>query len=252
MKKHLFLCTLTLALLTGCNSAYKLATSTRQDLQVKLRYTPTLVNLQVQPERITATCTNAELESLNTEKANQTVVAKALASAKADILLAPVFSTEKDEKGKRLSLTVTGYAATITSATTIPTSYYPFLDTIGISTQKVSNKITRNSVTVADIALAAKQTIKLDASDLVGLNEEAALKLATQKLLIREGADFLYQSQYSVTSQSGLTSFTLTAFPARYVNYRTITGEEARVLQPSSKPAFYFNTVADVQTVADR
>ena len=102
-------------LFTACGGSSRMtkSTSTRVDLAKSVRLIPSVANLSVNPTRVEATMTATELESLNNEQMKQAVVAKALAPLKADILIAPEFSTTKGEDGK---LAVLGSEAGIIGA----------------------------------------------------------------------------------------------------------------------------------------
>lgn len=257
MKKSIFACIAIALVLAGCSSSYKLSTSTRTDLARSVRYVPTLANLTVQPQRVTATCTAAELESLKGDQARQTVVAKALATVNADVLIAPRFTTQKGEDGKMQSMTVVGYAATFASFRPITTADAPFLQTKEVTQNKVTSQMATNTLTVAEIEYGAKQTLTLTPAELAGLDEAKALKAAKEKLLRQEKADFLYETHYSTAVEKGFMktsvgTFTMTAFPAKYVNYRPVKKDEVELLNLSPKPVVYYNLTADIVPVAGR
>jgi len=257
MKKSIFACIAIALVLAGCSSSYKLSTSTRTDLARSIRYVPTLANLTVQPQRVTATCTAAELESLKGDQARQTVVAKALATVNADVLIAPRFTTQKGEDGKMQSMTVVGYAATFASFRPITTADAPFLQTKEVTQNKVTSQMATNTLTVAEIEYGAKQTLTLTPAELAGLDEAKALKAAKEKLLRQEKADFLYETHYSTAVEKGFMktsvgTFTMTAFPAKYVNYRPVKKDEVELLNLSPKPVVYYNLTADIVPVAGR
>lgn len=257
MKKSIFACIAIALVLAGCSSSYKLSTSTRTDLARSIRYVPTLANLTVQPQRVTATCTAAELESLKGDQARQTVVAKALATVNADVLIAPRFTTQKGEDGKMQSMTVVGYAATFASFRPITTADAPFLQTKEVKQNKVTSQMATNTLTVAEIEYGAKQTLTLTPAELAGLDEAKALKAAKEKLLRQEKADFLYETHYSTAVEKGFMktsvgTFTMTAFPAKYVNYRPVKKDEVELLNLSPKPVVYYNLTADIVPVAGR
>ena len=257
MKKSIFACIAIALVLAGCSSSYKLSTSTRTDLARSIRYVPTLAILTVQPQRVTATCTAAELESLKGDQARQTVVAKALATVNADVLIAPRFTTQKGEDGKMQSMTVVGYAATFASFRPITTADAPFLQTKEVTQNKVTSQMATNTLTVAEIEYGAKQTLTLTPAELAGLDEAKALKAAKEKLLRQEKADFLYETHYSTAVEKGFMktsvgTFTMTAFPAKYVNYRPVKKDEVELLNLSPKPVVYYNLTADIVPVAGR
>ena len=257
MKKSLFACITIALVLAGCSSSYKLSTSTRTDLARSIRYVPTLANLTVQPQRVTATCTAAELESLKGDQARQTVVARALATVNADVLIAPRFTTQKGEDGKMQSMTVVGYAATFDSFRPMTEEDAPFLAHKDVKQNKVTSQMATNTLTVAEIEYGAKQTLALAPEELVGLDEAKALKAAKEKLLRQEKADFLYETHYTTAVQTGFLktsvgTFSITAFPAKYVNYRAAKKGEVESLNLSPKPVVYYNLTADVVPVAGR
>ena len=96
MKKYLLSTIVFVAaalILASCGGSTKMtvATSTAVDLARSIRYIPTLANVQVQSTKVTATMTATELAGLNAEQRKQAVVAKAVASAKADVFTAISF-----------------------------------------------------------------------------------------------------------------------------------------------------------------
>ena len=258
MKKNLFIGLVVAAvtiLFAACGGSSKLsiATSTSVDLAKSIRYIPTLANMQVAKERVSATCTAAELEGLKKDESREAVVAKALASVNADVLIAPVFSIEKNEEGKMAKMTVVGYPATFTSFRPMQPKESPFVNTTEVNQDRVSGHMAVNTLTVADVEIGAKKSITLSAADVAGKDQKAALKIAKEKLARQEKVDFLYEPQYKTTILNGqITNFTLTAFPAKYVNYRPAKKEELVALQPSSKPVVLYNLTADIVPVGNR
>ena len=258
MKKNLFigLSVVAVAILfaaCGGSSNLSIATSTSVDLAKSIRYIPTLANLQVAKERVAATCTAAELEGLKKEEMRQAVVARALASVNADVMIAPVFSVEKNEEGKMAKMSVVGYPATFTSFRPMQPKESPFVNTTEVNQDRVSGRMAVNTLTVADVEIGAKKSITLSAADVVGKDQKAALKVAKEKLVRQEKVDFVYEPQYQATIVNGqITKFVLTAFPAKYVNYRPAKKAELEALQPSSKPVVLYNLTADIVPVGNR
>jgi hypothetical protein len=258
MKKNLF-AWLTVAavagLLAACGGSSRVvvSTSTRADLSRSVRYIPSLANLQVQAERATATCTASELEGLKGESAKQAVVAKALTATNADVLIAARFTTEKGSDGKMISMSVVGYPATITGFRSLAAADAPFSAVNTLSQNRVSSRMALNTMTVAEVEYGAKQTISLTLSDLGSKNEKQAVAFAKEKMMRDLKVDLLYEPQYkAVIDGSTVSSITLTAFPAKYVNYRTATKAEMEALSPESKPVVYYNLTADIQPVHKR
>lgn len=241
---------------TACGGSSRMAksTSTRVDLATSVRFIPSIANLEVQPSHVTATLHASDLESLKAEEMKQTLVAKALATVNGDLMLAPRFTTEKGADGKMVSMTVTGYAAFITSFR--PMTEADVYEEVGkdLAQNHPTDKLALNTMTVADVEYTTKKTITLSPADLVGKNEETALKLAKERMLRQEKMDVLYGVQYSMKNENGsLTSFTMTAFPGKYVNYRQTTLLEQKLLQPGTKPVVKFKTIAaDIQPVSAR
>ncbi|MBO5619002.1 MAG: hypothetical protein J5902_03355 [Paludibacteraceae bacterium] len=259
MKKHLFIATAVAAvtvLFSACGGSSKMtiSTSSSVDLARSIRYVPTLANITVQPNHVTATMTATELESLNDVQKRQAVAAKALATVNADILVAPQYSIKKGDDGKMISCTVVGYPATFTSFRPINESDGLFAVTSEISQKRPVERSVSNTLTVAEVEYGAKESITLTPADLAGKNEKTALALAKEKLLRQEKADFLYHPQYTTTIVNGAVStFTLTAFPARYVNYRTATKDEINKLGMTKEPTVVYNNItADVKAVCPR
>ena len=257
MKKSFIACMALAVLFAGCSSSYKYTTSTRTDLARTIYYVPTLADMNVQPKRVSATCTAAELASLKGDLSRQTVVAKALAAAKADVLIAPNFTTQKGADGKMSSMTVTGYAASFTSFRPLKVEDAPFFANKEVKQDAVTGRIATNTLTVAELEFGAKQTLTLDLAELVGLDEQKALKAAKEKLLRQEKADFLFEPQYSASVQTGFLKtsvgvFNLTAFPAKYVNYRPAKKDEVEQLRLSKNPEVYYNLTADIVPVSGR
>lgn len=256
MKKSLFLCIAMAMLLAGCNSSYKFASSNRENLKRNICYIPTLVNLQVSSTHVSATLTAMEMEGLNDERSKQTVVARALATVNADVMVAPYFYYEKGRDGKVVTLTVIGYPATIKSSRSVTTKDILVEEKMEEKETMVNlgkGKAACNTLTIAEVELDSKKSLTLTSVELIGMNEDKALKTAREKMLLQENADFLYEEQYQAAYSSGLSSFTLTAFPARYVKYRSTTHNEVRDLQASKKPVVTYATMAaDVKPVSNR
>lgn len=240
----------------GGSSRMSKATSTRVDFAKTVRVIPSMANLSVWPTHVVATSTASELESLDLEQSKQAVVAKALATVKGDVMLAPQFYTEKGDDGKMKSLTVTGYAAMITSFRPMNESDVEVDETkIEEGKQEISRqKVALNTMTVADVEYSTKKSITLTSAELSGKNEASALKYAKEQLLRQEKMDVLYGEQYSISVDNGqITSFTLTAFPGKYVNYRKTSVHELLLLKPTTKPVVnYVTMAADIQPVASR
>ena len=243
-------------LLTACGGSSRMtkSTSSRVELAHTVRFIPSQAALTVSPERVTATLQSYELESLDAEQARQTVVAKALATANGDVLLAPRFTYEKAPDGKTTtSITVVGYAATISSFRPITEADVEIPDTLMFK-QRPMNKTSYSTMTVADVEYATKASISLTAAELTGKSEEAALRLAKEKLLRQEKADVLFDTHYTMSQNNGiLTAFSLTAFPGKYVNYRQTTLRELEIIKPTTKPQVLYQTIAaDIVPVAAR
>jgi len=257
MKKQILLCLVIALVAAGCKSSYKFSSSTQAPLARTIYYTPTLANLSVGATRATATCTATELKDMKDAQQRQTVVAKALAEANADVLVAPRFTVNKDASGKMESLTVVGYPATFISFRPMTASDPAVAAPEELKQKLATKKMATNTLTVADLEINAKKELKLDAGELFGLNENTAYKFAQDKLLRQEKADMLYQPQYTAAVQNGflkstVSSFTFTAFPAKYVNYRPASKADVESLGLSKKPEIYYNLTADVVPVANR
>ncbi len=228
------------------------STSTRVDLANSVAIVPTIANLQVNPNHVTATLSTAELESLTEEQAKRTVVSKALATVSGDVMIAPRFVIEREE-GKMKSVTVTGYAATITSFE--PKKAGNVHDSLlNQPKQKPSDIIAVNTMTVAEVEYGAKSSISLSASELTGKDQLAALELAKSNLLRKEKADVLFADQYTFSTNNGiLTAFTLTAFPGKYANYRQTTWREQLALNPTPTPVVEYQAIAaDIKPTTER
>lgn len=260
MKKNVFYGVMiaTVALMfTACGGSSRItkATSDRLDLAKTVRCIPTLASLDVNANRVTATAYANELESLNAEEQKQAVVAKALAPVNGDVLLAPQFSTAKGPDGKMTSITVIGYSATIKSFRPM-TENDVVIDEklLAAAAQPTPNRMAMNTMTVAEIEWAPKKSIALTPVELVGKNEASALKLAKEKMLRQEKMDVLFHEEYNITINNGtVSSFTLTAFPGKYVNYRKTTKREQFALKPSTVPVVNYQAIAaDIKTVAPR
>ena len=257
MKKSLFAFVALALLFSGCNSVYKLSTSTRVDLARSVRYIPSVANLQVQPQRVTATAAVSEFGALNNDQMREFVVAKALETANADVLIAPQFTTEKGGDGKLASITVIGYPATFTSFRPLTTADAPFAKQKEVTQDRVTERMAVNNLTVVEVEYGAKKSIVLTPAELAGKSEDAALKYAKEKLLRQEKADFLYEVHYTADVEKGffksaVNTFSLTAFPAKYVNYRSTTREELAAVDPGTKPVVFYNTTADIVPVGQR
>lgn len=243
-------------LLTACGGSSRMtkSTSLRMELAHTVRLIPSQAALTVSPERVTATIQSYELESLDAEQARQTVVAKALAMVNGDVLLAPRFTSEKTPDGKTItSITVVGYAASISSFRPITEADVEIPDTL-MYRQDPKNKVSYNTMTVADVEYAEKVSVSLTANELTGKNEETALRFAKEKLLRQEKADVLFGTHYTMSQSNGiLTAFSLTAFPGKYVNYRQTTLRELEIIKPGTKPQVVYQTIAaDIVPVAAR
>ena len=242
-------------LLTACGGSSRMtkSTSSRIELAHTVRFIPSQAALAVSPERVTATVQSYELESLDAEQARQTVVAKALATVNGDVLLAPRFTSEKTPDGKISSLTVVGYAATVSSFRPITEADVVIPDSL-VYKQHLMHDASYNTMTVADVEYAGKASVALTAAELTGKNEETALRYAKEKLLRQEKADALFGSHYTLSLNNGiLTAFMLTALPGKYVNYRQTTLRELEIIKPDTKPQVMYQTVtADITPVAAR
>lgn len=243
-------------LLTACGGSSRMtkSTSSRVDLAQTVRIIPSLASLEVSPTHATATLQTIELESLDVETAKQTVVAKALATANGDVMLAPRFVIERTADGKMSSISVTGYAAAIDSFRPMTEADVIFDDSLLVKQEVKRDMVAFNTMTVADIEYGTKTTVSLDPAELTGKDEASALKLAKEKLLRQEKMDVLFGEQYAISTNNGIiTSFTLTAFPGKYANYRKTTIRELLALKPVSQPVVNYQTiVADITPVAPR
>ena len=260
MKKNLIICVAiaTVALmLTACggSSHIQKATSERLDLAKTVRFIPSLASLEVRPTRVTATAYANELEGLKDEEMKQAIVAKALATANGDVMVAPQFTTAKGADGKMTSMTVVGYSATIKSFRPMTEEDVVFDETLldKVSQPTPDRKVV-NTMTVADVEFAPKKSLALTPVELVGKNEAQALKLAKEKMLRQEKVDVLFHENYNIVIDNGaISSFTLTAFPAKYVNYRKPTKRQQLALKPTATPTVtYLAVAADIKTVAPR
>jgi len=208
-------------------------------------YTPTLANLSVAPVRVSAELSALEVAGLSLDRAKQTVSAKALNGA--DIMVAPQFETTYLD-GQLQGISVFGYAAKITSFRPLKVIDAPFADTKTKAQNMVDVVPVRNLKTIADLQVGQKVTISLTNQELSGLTEDRAFALAENKLLRQENADLLIEPRYTCDNQGGIIrSFSITAFPATYVNYRSATKSEAVVLNPTAEAEIYYNIVADVE-----
>lgn len=242
---------------TACGGSTRMtrSTSTYVDLAQSVRIIPSIANLEVQPTRVTATADAMELESLDERLAKQTVVAKALATTvSGDIMLAPHFFIERNPEGKMTSISVSGYAAQISSFRPMTEADVVFCDSLLEKQQVQPQMVAFNTMTVADVEYGAKMSISLAPAELAGQNEASALQFAKEKLLRQEKVDVLFGEQYSISINDGnITSFTLTAFPGKYANYRKTTLREQLALKPTLRPVVNYQTIAaDVAPIAPR
>ena len=258
MKKNLILGVSIAAvalLFTACGGSSRIqkATSERLDLEKTVRCIPSLATLDVLPTRVTATAYANELEGLKDEEMKQAIVAKALATVNGDVMVAPQFVKAKGADGKMTSMTVSGYAASIKSFRPMTEADVTFDETLlDKTTQPTPDRKVVNTMTVADVEFAPKKSLALTPVELVNKNEAQALKLAKEKMLRQEKADVLYHEDYNVTLDGGkVSAFTLTAFPAKYVNYRKPTKRQQLALKPSVTPIVNYRAIAaDIKTVA--
>lgn len=251
--KKIFLFTSVLAIiLTGCKSAsYQAKSAHTENLGKTVLFVPTLAELSVASERVTATLNKDEVAGLSLDKAKQTVAAKAL-SGTADILVAPQYETSYFD-GDLQNISVVGYAATFKSFRPMKVTDAPFVKTEDVNQNTVITKPGCNTQTIADLKVADKVTLTLSDTELQGLSENKALALAKSKILRQQNADFLLEVQYEVKNLDGeLKSFTATAYPAYYTNYRTATKAEVKALNPTSKAQVYYNLVAEVKALGDK
>lgn len=251
MKRKILMCMIVALGLVGCNSSYQLSTSHRVNLSHKVLYTPTLANVQVESTRVSATLSASQVAGLSDEQAKQSVVAAALSTAAkqngscADILVVPRFVTAR-ENGKMVSITVSGYPASFTSFRPMTKADAVFAETLA-ETKKVESRLVVNSLIIADVQIDAKKVLNLTGEELTGKSESQALAFAKKKMIRLENADFLYEPQHSVSVAKGLEKFSLSAFPAKYVNYRKATTADMSSLMPTEQPVVYYNTIADIQ-----
>ena len=227
-------------ILASCGGSSKMtvATSTSVDLARSIRYIPTLANVQVQSTKVTATMTATELAGLNAEQRKQAVVAKAVAAAKADVLVVPSFTTKKDAEGKLASMTVTGYPAKVSSFRPLSIADSPFLKQVEAKQDKVSGRMVVNTMTVAEMEYGPKKTLTLSPSDigLAGQTEKKVLAYAKEKMLRQEKADVLYEPQYPCMRQ--VTHALLTRPPLSHSSFRRNPSASFDLHVLSTPPAF--------------
>ena len=232
-------------LLTACGGSSRMtkSTSSRMELAHTVRLIPSQAALAVSPERVTATIQSYELESLDAEQARQTVVAKALATVNGDVLLAPRFSSEKTPDGKISSLTVVGYAATVSSFRPVTETDVVIPDSLTYA-QHPMHEASCNTMTVADVEYAEKASVSLTAAELTGKNEETALQMkfgtnnapmtqadlkemARAAALQKYNADLLLNETFYFDYQDKIiTHVTICGTPAVYANFRPLQKDE--------------------------
>lgn len=238
----------------GTSSRMTKMTSTSVELGSTISYIPVIAAFEVNPNHVSATINSSEMVSLTTDQQKQLVVAKALGTVNGDVLVAPYFTTTKGSDGKVNSMTVTGYAATVSSFTNMTATNVTDKDTTKIQPYKNLSTAAVNTMTVAELEFDTKKTVSLTPQEMASLSEEAALVAARVKLLRQEKADYLWSEQYKISVNNGqINEFTLTAYPAKYVNYRTTNSNELLSLNPGNAPVVSYQTLtADIQTVGNR
>lgn len=110
MKKLILLVTV----LSICScSTIRTSTSTALDVKTDLSIVPTVSDLEVQTGKVSATInlTKQERRSYTAEQIRSTVVAKALETSGADVLVNPIYTVET-RLGRIRSISVKGYPAT--------------------------------------------------------------------------------------------------------------------------------------------
>ena len=252
MKKSILFLSVMAIALVGCKSvSYHAQSAHTENLGKTVLIVPSLADLSVVPQHVTATLSGAEVEGLSLDKAKETVAAKAL-NGKADILVAPQYETNYLD-GKLQTISVIGYAATIKSFRPFKVADKPFIKDECDEQDVVNAKPVRNTRTIADVKVAPKASLSLNESELVGVSEKKALQLAEDKLLRKSNADLLLELQHTVKIVDGvLKEFNITAYPATYVNYRGATKQEIATLHPTAKAEVYYNVIADVKAKGDK
>lgn len=118
MKKivgNLFLFVVLLLSLASC-AAFRSSTATVAQVETNVKQFPTIVDLDIQQQRITKTVSWnwLSLEKYNLSMRKKNLMADVIEESNADILVSPQFKYVKVPFGRR-TLTVTGYPATFKS-----------------------------------------------------------------------------------------------------------------------------------------
>lgn len=247
-------------LLSACGTTvnYYSATSETINLGKNVMIQPILAQLDVTPTHVTATLNANELEGLDVSKAKTTVSAKALSTTNADVLVAPRYEMEYDAEKKLSKLTVFGYPAkysSFRSATANDMKQAIAVAKTDDQTQNNANYVTSkvsNTQMVAEAKVGDKATITLKGNELTGLNEKTALKKAKEQLIRTTNADFLIAENYTVSvKNSVMETFTFTAFPAFYQNYRKYVVAD-NIFNMTTEPQLIYSTVGDLKTLSGK
>jgi len=115
MKKINLLVALSIAFMTSCTTQHSITTKTADIYGAGVIQKPVLADMEVKEEKISATI-NARGKSINDDLKNQ-AVAEAVKKSNADVLVEPRF--ESTIKGRKITLTVTGFPATYKNFHTI-------------------------------------------------------------------------------------------------------------------------------------
>lgn len=113
--RNLFLFVVLLVSLSSC-SAFRSSTATMAQVETNIKQFPTIVDLDVQQQRITKTVSWSWLpfEKYKLSVRKENLMADAIDESNGDILVSPQFKYTKVPFGKR-TLTITGYPATFKS-----------------------------------------------------------------------------------------------------------------------------------------
>jgi len=114
--KHInLIITLSILFLASCTTQHAITTKTTDIYGTGVIQKPVLVDMDVKEEKVTATI-NARGKKVNDDLKNQ-VLAEAIKKSNADVLVEPRFET--DVKGRKITVTVTGFPATYKNFHTI-------------------------------------------------------------------------------------------------------------------------------------
>ncbi|MFM7015812.1 MAG: hypothetical protein ACKOX3_05720 [Bacteroidota bacterium] len=115
MKKISLIVAMSIALMTSCTTQHSITTKTTDIYGAGVIQKPVLVDMDVKEEKVTATIT-ARGKKVNDDLKNN-ALAEAIKNSKADVLVEPRFET--DIKGRKITITVTGFPATYKNFHTI-------------------------------------------------------------------------------------------------------------------------------------